>query len=582
MAKDLSNLSDDELEKIAASGVSQVDLSKISDDELEKIASQKNAPSLGEDVGVKLTEGLLFGARPFVAGVGGGLGAAMAKSGDPNLGLMERIKSLPQSFQSGFSEARQGALAEEAGVSQRRPGMSTAVGIGTALATAPLLAAKGLQAVKAGGILSGAGSAARVGAGLGATHALGHAESSGEAIESIGTGAAAGMGTQIGANIIAKAAPAIGRAIGRGAKKTASALTGVSEKEISTYASRADEVKALMKKSGGDISEAADQVRQGVMKEIQVTRQKLNNQIGDALKSDLYYGRAVDGTPVIKSLEDTLAKVSKTSAEFRPGEINELKNVIDTTRKFIGQDGTITVQQLQGVKEELQKIAKSSYMNGAVIFPKGEMAANGAKAAAAEAKRLMDVAVPEVAKANQQLSRLHAIENVMNKNLIKAGKPESALLAAGSGGNPRSAKLLRAIDSVTGGSAARGAENLAAARTFGSAPLMPVDFTGKSLARMAAGFGAGTVAGGPLGGVVGTALASPASLKLVLDTQRLIKAVGGSAAKSIGGAISGPAARAALISGESQNAIEKSSINGAMNRRMQRLRGNKGKPAINE
>src|SRR3990167_8843531 len=418
MAKDLSNLSDDELEKIAASGVSQVDLSKISDDELEKIASQKNAPSLGEDVCVKLTEGLLFGARPFVAGVGGGLGAAMAKSGDPNLGLMERIKSLPQSFQSGFSEARQGALAEEAGVSQRRPGMSTAVGIGTALATAPLLAAKGLQAVKAGGILSGAGSAARVGAGLGATHALGHAESSGEAIESIGTGAAAGMGTQIGANIIAKAAPAIGRAIGRGAKKTASALTGISEKEISAYASRADEVKALMKKSGGDISEAADQVRQGVMKEIQVTRQKLNNQIGDALKSDLYYGRAVDGTPVIKSLEDTLAKVSKTSAEFRPGEINELKNVIDTAKKFIGQDGTITVQQLQGVKEELQKIAKSSYMNGAVIFPKGEMAANGAKAAAAEAKRLMDVAVPEVAKANQQLSRLHAIENVIVAGLL--------------------------------------------------------------------------------------------------------------------------------------------------------------------
>src|SRR3990167_9593225 len=184
------------------------DLSNLSDDELEKIASQKNAPSLGEDVGVKLTEGLLFGARPFVAGVGGGLGAAMAKSGDPNLGLMERIKSLPQSFQSGFSEARQGALAEEADVSQRRPGMSTAVGIGTALATAPLLAAKGLHAVKAGGILSGAGSAARAGAGLGATHALGHAESSGEAIESIGTGAAAGMVTQIGANIIAKAAPA--------------------------------------------------------------------------------------------------------------------------------------------------------------------------------------------------------------------------------------------------------------------------------------------------------------------------------------------------------------------------------------
>lgn len=541
---------------------------KVGADAWSPVESPKpNTPSLADDVRVKLEENILFGARPFVAGVGGGVGRSIGKLQDPNLGLSERIRQLPAEFQKGFGDARKEALAEEADVSERRPGMSTAIGVGTALATAPLLAAKGLQAVQSGKLLAGTGQALRVGTGLGAAHALGHAENSGEAVETILKGAGTGVALQVGGNAIAKAAPAAARLIGKGAKKVASGLTGVSEKEIQTYASRADEVKKMMAQSGGEISEAADQVRRGITKDIQVTRQKLGNQIGKAL--DGYEGVLADGRPMLQSLDDTISKVSEVSARFRPDEINELKNIRDLVAKSLLEDGMIPVKTLSAVKEELQAVAKPSYMNGSVIFPKGDLAAKGAKGAAGEARRILNQAVPEVKHANEQLSKLHRIEELINKNLIREGKPESALIAAGST-NPRNAKLLGAIDEITGGTAVRNAENLAAARSFGNAQILPVDSTGKAVARMITGGGVGTIAGGPVGGIVGTALTSPAALKLGLDTARFAQKIGSAIGKAIPKAPAG-SGRAAMFSGGVERSYSERPAESTINRRLRFL-----------
>lgn len=461
-------------------------------------------PSTMSDLFSKVQEGALMGAKPFVAGVAGGLGSLSGGG----------------SFSEGYKGARDEARKEEEVISKRSPIASTVGNLGGAVLTAPLFAAKGLQAAiaaKDAGLVArlaaGLGQSAKMGAAIGGAEALGHADTAGQAVESIGKGAALGAGLQLGGNAIGMAVPAAIKGIKGAMPKIASTVSGIPEQEIKTLAGRADDVMSLMKKAGGDVSLAADQVRSATMKDVQVARQKLNLQISDALTAPQYQGASVNASPVMAELQKALDKSSKITAAYKPGELNELKNVIDTTKKFIGSDGKIGIQDLHEIKQQLQDIASSSYMNGAVIFPKGEIAARAAKGAAAEAKRLLDVAVPEVARANQQLSRLHAIESQMNKNLIKAGKPEAALLAAGSGSNERSARLLSSLDKITGGNALEQAQNLAAGRRFYDVPILPIDATGKSLSRMALGAGTGTLLGGPMGAAIGTALTSPGAVK---------------------------------------------------------------------
>lgn len=574
---------------------------------LKKLASYKpptqETPTLGDDAATLYQKNILFGARPFVAGIGGGIGAAIAEATRPDKDrlFVEGLVDTTNAFENAFKKNRIDARAEEAAAEKRSPKLATGMAIGTALGTAPLFAGKmfqGAQAVnaasKAAPVFEGAGlavrmgnavantgrvafantgQAAKLGGAFGLANALGHADNLKDAATMIGGGALLGAGTQVAGNVLSAAAPVVIEATKKGALKTASALTGISEKEIQTYVSRAAEVKDLLKKSGGDIGGAADQMRETVTRQIQVARQKLGNQIGKALDDPKYWNKTVDGKPILTALDEAISKVSATSARFRPNEINELKNLRDLVRESIGEDGRVALRLLSDLKEELQAIAKPSYMNGSTIFPRGDLAAKASKNAAGEARRLLNAAAPEIEQANAQLARLHRIEELMNKNLIRAGKPESALLAAGSGNNPRNARILKQLDAITGGDAVRQAENLAAARTFGNTQLLPIDATGKAAARMAAAGIAGTAIGGPMLGAATTALTSPASLKLGLDITRLTSQVVGAPLKAVGNAIVSPTARTAIINREAENAIENPIIRGAMNRRMDRLRG---------
>lgn len=547
--------------------------------EQPKAAAAPARENSSGDAEVIATRGVLMGARPFVAGVGGGIGKAIGRAERADgSGILERIKQLPASFGEGFSEARRDAQEEEADVQARRPGWTMAGDIGGAVLTAPLFALKGAQlaanAGKGARLLHGTRQGAQIGAAMGGLQALGHAENAGEAIETVGAGMLTGGAAQGAINAVKMAAPAIGGAIKAGSKKVASALTGVSEKEISTYASRADEVKKLIQSSGGDISAAADDVRRTMTRDIQVTRQKLGNQIGQALDDPKYAGTAVDGAPILKALDDQIASVGKTTARFRPDEINELKNVRDLVAGSLDQKGQVGLRTLSEIKEELQIIAKPSYNNGALIFPKGDLAARGAKGAAGEARRLLNAAAPEIQQANNQLSRLHKIEEVMNKNLIREGKPEAALLAAGSGSNPRNARILSGLDQITGGNAVRGAENLAAARSFNNTQLLPVDTTGKAVGRMLAGGGVGSILGGPIGTAIGTAATSPAALKRGLDVARFASRIARATGRGISGALPQTPAgtgRAAAAGLTSQNASARYSESGPITRRLRFL-----------
>jgi hypothetical protein len=362
----------------------------------------------------------------------------------------------------------------------------------------------------------------------------------------------------------------VGGKIAGGAKKVASALTGIDEQVISSYAARAGQIKTMLKDAGGDIAVLADNVRNGIGREIQVTRQKLGAQIGSALDDPKYANAFVDGRVIIKSLDDALAKIGQITAKFRPDEINELKNVRDLVRQISDGEGRIGIKALHELKEELQAIAKPSYMNGAQVFPKGDLAAKGAKGAAAEARRLLNAAVPEIKSANEQLSRLHGIEAVMNKNLIQAGKSEAAIIGAGSG-NARNARILKSIDKITGGSAFEQAENLAAAKHLGNAPLLPADFTGKAAARMGGAVLAGNVIAPGMGTLAAVAT-SPAALKLSMDAAQATAGI----ARATGRALIPPAGLSAGREALKQGLVKEVSgaerhADGVLERRIQEI-----------
>lgn len=184
-------------------------------------------------------------------------------------------------------------------------------------------------------------------------------------------------------------------------------------------------------------------------------------------------------------------------------------------------DKTVGATDLNRIKQMLQDVAEKSYASPGEIFSYAGPAAHAAKSGAAEARGLLSKEFPAIAKANEKLSRLHEWEDLHNANLIAAGKPEAALLSAGTGGNPRNVKALRELGELVDMDMLGEAQKLAAMRTFGSPKLMPADLTGKSMARLTVGGGLGYLMGDETGAAAGLALTSPMALRGLIDAGRM-------------------------------------------------------------
>lgn len=479
--------------------------------EMDWSPKAKPAQDTSGDLGQSILHGVTLGAAPFAGGIGGAIGEVIGST-DEKAGLWDKI-------QKGFSEGRGRVIQEEKDIAERSPGSAIAGQIIGAGLTAPLAVVKGATL---GARALGAG---RVGATLGATHALGHAESGKEAAADIGLGALTNSALQVGG----EGAQKVLKAAGRGMKKLASTVTKVSEQDISTYANRANEVKQMIKESGGNISEAADTARQTIQNQIQGTRRSLNKQIGDALDNPVYQQVRFKPEKLLGSLQSSLDDMTKSPADMatKARDIAEVKEMMDVVSKSLDQDGRLGIKGLQSVKQYFDDIAKPSFQNGQAIFPKGNFATRAAKAVSSEARGFLSQTSPEIKKANTLLAKLHNIEDNMNKNLIRAGRPEAALLAAGSGGNERNLNTLKALDRITGGSSERLAQNLSAAKVFANPDLTNLETTGKAAVRAAIGGTAGYYGGGLLGldggeaAAAGALLSNPMALRTALDVGRL-------------------------------------------------------------
>jgi hypothetical protein len=315
----------------------------------------------------------------------------------------------------------------------------------------------------------------------------------------------------------------VGSYLGKGASKLGSALTGVPESEIETYAKHADEINDMAKSSDNNTFQAANDLREKWQGEIQDVKKSLNSQISSALERD--GGKTISQNPILEALE---AQKAKLNPKLDPDQISQIDALAKKVSSLANENGEISLKEAHELKNHLQDIASPAYGSGQ-IFQSGKNTQFAAKSAARAARGLINETAPEIANANNQLAELHDIEDSMNRNILKANAPEASILAAGNEGNLRNAEGLKRLSAMTGSDMNADASKLAAMRTFGSPGLLPQGTTGKTLTHAGLGVGLGGLLGHEAGigwgagAVVGTALTSPQALKSVINAGLITK-----------------------------------------------------------
>ena len=528
MALDLNQLSDDGLNLISKYKTLDKAMPYMSDDDLNKIVEmgkpEPQGMSTGQAARIGLEKGVTFGLRPVVAGAGE---AASQVIGDIGIGkgIGESLSKVPESYTRGRKEA----LAEQELAMQEHPYLSGGAEIiGGIPSAAALGVGKGLTTAA-----QKIASAAKFGGGLGAAQALSEAQPLGEAVKTVGKGAALGVGSYGVGKAIEKGAPLVKKGVSNlmdyvgdkakiGFIKTANALTGVTEQNVKTFIDHNEAVNKMIEQSGGNIGVAADAVRTNLSKQIQNFRQSQNAKISEALDK-LSPDKTISIDPITTALDKIKARIN---VKLNPEEAARIDEISQRVLSVADDQGSISPKELYDIQNFLYDKAKGAYMKNGQIFVPGKIEQQAAKEAAKEAKQILGVEIPDLKAANEQLSKLHRIEENINKNLIAAGKPESALIAAGGAQGGRNKGNLGVLGRTIGQPVIPEVEKLAAAATFANPQLMPMSAGGTtSTSRTLTGALTGGVLAGPIGGAIGAALTSPAALKQAINAGVISKDV---------------------------------------------------------
>lgn len=508
----LQEMSDDQLRSLVQQkreSSQPKDLSKLSDDELRSIVDQKRKTSAPMDQldAAKSVAGneLTFGLGPVAAGVGGFLG-----SGYENLKMGKGLgESLDQAKQS-YSDARSENQGEVEKARKDYPTQSGLITVGSALATAPLAAAKTIKG------------AAGLGAAQGLARGLGHGDDVKDlAVDTAGGGLIGGT-IQAAAPYASKAAGWVGNKIGSGATKLASSLTGVGENDIKTYAKNTEKIDGLIKKYGADnLPEAVESERQGLLQSTNSYRQNINKQIGDVLD------QSADKAMPIKPVLDKLTAIK---SKFDPKLQRDLiTNIDELMAKYEGAavDVSVTPRQLNIIRNDLQEIAdKGGAYKGAqgAIVGYSKDLGTAAKQAARDVRQQINNEFPAMAKSYNQLAELHNIQNNLGRGLLKEGANETSLLNASKGSTNKS-KYLKKLSDTVGSNSVENLKDISAAKTFANPPLLSMDTTGKAVGRALLGGGIGYAAGGESGGLLGAAASNPMVLKKLIQSGKITRPI---------------------------------------------------------
>jgi len=289
----------------------------------------------------------------------------------------------------------------------------------------------------------------------------------------------------------------------------------------------------------------------------------------------------------IQAMIDDIERVSKpnTINAYKangplpyPGQTGGILTPNVSLQQQVVNGPEISLKELNAQKQKLQDIAEDVYVKNGVVFNHGKRAQIAARDAAAVARRkienfLDNLPTPDdsLKNSNKLLGELHDFMDRKGiKNLLNKDSAPGDLLAAGAAANGNTLKNIedldsffrdrlnmtprrRPLDSTRKGFGLHGfekdaagnpvnvtndfkgtAENLAAFNRFSNPGFLPIDTTGKAVARQnlashVAKAGASAALGsmgGPVGAAAGVALNSPIGLRGALNTYRAIKRSG--------------------------------------------------------
>lgn len=287
-------------------------------------------------------------------------------------------------------------------------------------------------------------------------------------------------------------------------------LTGMPEAVIENYIKKRKAIDKVIAKYGDDVTGAADELRKSMNNSISLKIGQLSDEIGEIIDG------AADGVKVKASaITDALDNVrTGIDVDLNPEAIDEISELIDRVGKkgeFLG------AKEVNQVKRFLQDRAKASYLKPGQMIGSSKVAQKAAKSGARVARKLEGKIAPETVARNAKLQQIHQMNKQINPNILKEGKNPTAIISAGTGANQANINQLKKLGELTDKDFVSQATDLATQKSFANAPLLPVDTTGKTAARIAVGYGTGALIGGPVGGALGAALTSPYVLKKAIQ-----------------------------------------------------------------
>lgn len=317
-------------------------------------------------------------------------------------------------------------------------------------------------------------------------------------------------GNVTGEKIIAPVA----KLAGKGLLKTASSMSGVPEQVITHYSENMPAVDKIQ-----DLPDYADKARKMAQASIERFKGTQNKKISTALNNN--YGVMVDVTPAKNVVENSM-KIINT--RVNPEKFNALKEQWDFLNSLGKQEGEKLMMPLEdayALKQKLQEMAE--FIPQGQNFKQKDFVDQTYASMSRQIRKSVNAAAPDIANAELNLAKLRGYDKSLNRNLIKAETPYSAMISTGSGKNPMNAAKVERLGNLVGEDLLTPMKNLAASDQLANADLISSYTTGRAMIPFTAatlGYGAGGL-GGAIKATAATAMGTPLGIKYSLKGANL-------------------------------------------------------------
>lgn len=322
---------------------------------------------------------------------------------------------------------------------------------------------------------------------------------------------AAGAATDMAANftnlipaeqisgLLSKAGEAVSPYVAKPIAAAGNAFTGIAKPLIQEFYTNTQDIKNMIGQYGGASAQYAADLRDKWLDIFESFKKAQNDKISDVLNDFDIGNQKISADEVNDSLLSGFGQTNKVTQLDDRKMISDLMDKLD---QMTDSDGYITLKDLHAFKRYAQDQATAAYR----IMPEATWGQNVAKGSAGVARSLlMENAPYPILSAEAKLADLHDITSSMNKNLLKPDSYAQSLISAGANPLGKDARSLKEMGDLMGYDFVKDARQFATTGAFGDASFVPVDTTGKTVARQALAKTVGGAAGGLVGLIGGAA-----------------------------------------------------------------------------